>query len=1308
MRLDNVAGGTSGPTELTWTTATGGLISFGDQTYLVKEGAGAVYQATISRQGGLASGASVRLVSSDDLAVGGDDYTPVDVTVIFNPGEATKTVNIPILNDAESEGDEGFLLTLLDASGGVLGEFTEAYVAITDDEDDPANDNFISRLALGANGTQLGTTTGAGSEVGEPDHGFFSVWYGWTSPAGAARVATFGLNGSSGMFGPTVTVYTGTTLGGLTQVAQGFDGVSFLTTPNTAYIIAITERGGDDGFGFIEYSPSDFELTFGSAAGGSIISFTTTPLSVAETADTLVVNLTRSGSTTGTTTVDYSLTGDFAFADEDYTDVVGTVTFAAGEATQTITIDILNDAFSEGDETFTVDLTNPTGAVLAGSDPLLATVTILDDDDDILPPTNDNFANAVVLTGSNPIVTGFTEGATVEASEPTVGGELPEQSVWYKWTAPGNGAARLSLNSATHSTSAYTGTTLATLSEVTFLASGSFAVTSGTTYFVPVNAESGSQFELTINFTAAGLFSFDEATLSVNEASGPAVVTIRRTNGTTGAASVRFRAVAQTATVGSDFTAVDTVVNFASGVASQTVNVAIANDALTEGGESVRVILSDPTGGAITAYGPDEVVLLVIQDDESIVGNDNFADALAISGPFGTTFGVNSGATSQPGEPDHAGDGNGNSIWFRWTAPTGGIVTFETAGSSISTALAAYSGASVNALTALDSDSDFGDGSSISFSAVAGAAYRIAVDSVSAGGQGDVTLSWNLVAPGEFTFNPPGYSVSETAGTVVLTVARGGGIDGAVSVNYATSSGTALAGQDYTTTSGTLNFANGDTSKTITVTVLDDTAVEAGEAFNVTLSGATNGATIGTATAVVGLSSEDTASEFNFSPTSYSVGEAATSVMLTVSRTGGGVGAASVNYATSNGTAVAGQDYTATSGTLNFAIGETSKPITVPVTNDTAFELGESFSVTLSVPSVGATIGAATALVALTSNDPFAPNAVTFAALVNPGGVHAESGLLTMIESATGAFSGKLTLGGKVLRFKGAFDPFGNAIVTLPRSGASPVSASIQIGAGGKAITGHVYDGTFDSTFAGEASFYDGRTRLYAQPGPFTLALRPTSAAAGIPQGIGTATLTVKSNGTFTLKGGQLADSTAFSATGFIAESGQVQFYSLLYKGQGSLAGVVSFRNQAQTDADGSIKWFKPANLPNQKFFGLSGVNADLDLVASFYAVPGANTRIDAAFDANSGATEIALVGGNLAAPLAFTGPLATTNKFSATTPVPLTLAGASKTGKFTGNFTPTGGSKTAFKGVFLQKSNNALGQFFGPTLSGSVTVQPD
>jgi hypothetical protein len=97
--------------------------------------------------------------------------------------------------------------------------------------------------------------------------------------------------------------------------------------------------------------------------------------------------------------------------------------------------------------------------------------------------------------------------------------------------------------------------------------------------------------------------------------------------------------------------------------------------------------------------------------------------------------------------------------------------------------------------------------------------------------------------PGSLQFDQMGYSGTESGGSLVLHVTRTSGSKGAVSVQYTINAGTATAGADYTGTSGTLNWADGDAAtKNITVPLVNDQAVEGVESFTVTLSNA-SGAT---------------------------------------------------------------------------------------------------------------------------------------------------------------------------------------------------------------------------------------------------------------------------------------------------------------------------------------------------------------------------------------------------------------------------------------------------------------------------------
>jgi surface-anchored protein len=103
----------------------------------------------------------------------------------------------------------------------------------------------------------------------------------------------------------------------------------------------------------------------------------------------------------------------------------------------------------------------------------------------------------------------------------------------------------------------------------------------------------------------------------------------------------------------------------------------------------------------------------------------------------------------------------------------------------------------------------------------------------------DITVYFSVMSVGQLQFETSTYSVNEGAGTASIDVVRVGGSDGRIAVDYATSNGTATTGSDYTSASGTLEFLDGETRRTITVPILEDISAEGDENFNLTLSAPT-------------------------------------------------------------------------------------------------------------------------------------------------------------------------------------------------------------------------------------------------------------------------------------------------------------------------------------------------------------------------------------------------------------------------------------------------------------------------------------
>ena len=161
----------------------------------------------------------------------------------------------------------------------------------------------------------------------------------------------------------------------------------------------------------------------------------------------------------------------------------------------------------------------------------------------------------------------------------------------------------------------------------------------------------------------------------------------------------------------------------------------------------------------------------------SLSASDNFASRGPLS-ILGTTTGSNVGATSEPGEPLHAGVPGGKSVWFTWTPLLSGVATFSTAGSGFDTLLAVYTGNNLTNLTPVASDDD-GAGyycSRVTFNAVGGTAYQIAVDGAY-GAEGNIVLTSSqqlLAAPVAQIVAQPADQVVAFGGAAQFTVQASG------------------------------------------------------------------------------------------------------------------------------------------------------------------------------------------------------------------------------------------------------------------------------------------------------------------------------------------------------------------------------------------------------------------------------------------------------------------------------------------------------------------------------------------------------
>ncbi len=244
---------------------------------------------------------------------------------------------------------------------------------------------------------------------------------------------------------------------------------------------------------------------------------------------------------------------------------------------------------------------------------------------------------------------------------------------------------------------------------------------------------------------------------------------------------------------------------------------------------------------------------------------------------------------------------------------------------------------------------------------------------------GDKVFTITQTAPQIIQFSSSAYNVGEADGSALITVTRTGNTSEIVSVNYTTGNGTAATGSDYTSTSGNVVFLVGETAKTFTVGIVNDSVTEGNETVNLTLTNSSSGAVLSTAVLTIADDDIPQRGQLQFNSASYSVNESGSSVTITVTRTGGSNGAVGVSYSVGGGTAAVGQDYSAASGTITFADGDTAdKTFSVPILNDSLVEGNETANLTLSNPTGGAALGSTSSAVLTIADDDSPPTVDLF------------------------------------------------------------------------------------------------------------------------------------------------------------------------------------------------------------------------------------------------------------------------------------------------------------------------------------------
>jgi hypothetical protein len=398
-------------------------------------------------------------------------------------------------------------------------------------------------------------------------------------------------------------------------------------------------------------------------------------------------------------------------------------------------------------------------------------------------PDNDYFANALAFPQNVTTVYDDNRGTSVEPGEPPHAGNPGGSSVWWYWVAPSEGTYVLDTVGSSIDTvlAVYSGTSVSALTLIgeddnrgdDGASLVKFFAKNGATYRFAVDGYSGpngvaaGRIILNLNSSTGLNDNFgDRITLSgqTNQVTASNVGASKQTGepahgGNPGGRSVwwswtaHITAPVLISTRNSSF---DTVLAVYTGTQLSSLGLVAENDDADP---------SDPIGGstvffmatagqtyqiAVDGYRSSDgsvpegaIVLRLLQGTPpALGGNDTFANRFQITGQSATLIGSNTNASEESGEPNHAGNDGGRSIWWSWTAPASTPVKIDTLGSSFNTLLGVYQGSSVGALAlvASDQDSAEGDLSVVTFEAVQGVEYQIAVDGFNDGLGADIGL----------------------------------------------------------------------------------------------------------------------------------------------------------------------------------------------------------------------------------------------------------------------------------------------------------------------------------------------------------------------------------------------------------------------------------------------------------------------------------------------------------------------------------------------------------------------------------------
>ena len=647
--------------------------------------------------------------------------------------------------------------------------------------------------------------------------------------------------------------------------------------------------------------------------------------SVSEAEPSAPITITRTGGTSSNVFVLFKITAGTAIAGTHYLDVRTNLNFTPGLTNIIVNIPVINNSTVNGNKFLTLELSSPSIGTSLGSNTSVLTII----DDDVGGSVQFSLAAySLSETGGLATITvtrtgGFASGVTVrfETQNGSATAGLDYTAVFNNLVFAANQVSKTVLIPVLNDSLAEGNETV----QLTLRNPGG-----GATLGVISNAV------LTIIDDKPTL-EFVSTTFTTNEAGSTAVFAVVRTGNGANTVTVNFATEDGTALAGPDYKATNGTLTFGPNVFTQNVTITIINDTLVEADEIFSVNLTNAVD-AILGSSSNAVVTILDNDLGGIIQFSAIAYTNTEAGPAASIIVTRTGG-----------------------AASGVSVDFDTMD-----------------LTAT-ADEDYTPVSSTLVFAANEVSQTVLIPVLTdLLPEGNETVQLTLRNPGggatlgvissavltiidnapTLQFVSTTFTKSEAGSTAVLAVVRTGPGAGTVNVNFATEDGTALAGADYRATNGTLTFPANVFTQNVTITIINDTVVEADESFSVNLTSPSSNVSLGGNTeAVVTILDNDLGGIIQFSAGAYTNTEAGPAASIIVTRTGGAASGVSVRFETQDGTATAGEDYTAVSSTINFAVNEVSKTVLIPLLNDSLAEGNETVNLSLSEPTGGATLG---------------------------------------------------------------------------------------------------------------------------------------------------------------------------------------------------------------------------------------------------------------------------------------------------------------------------------------------------------------